>query len=69
MESAWTYFLDYFQKGKAINGGKYSANLLQHLIEEMKKQRSYLSKNKVLFHQDNAVVHTSVIGMAKVNEL
>ena len=33
------------------------------------KKRPYLAKKKVLFHQDNAPVRTSVIAMAKINEL
>jgi len=47
----------------------YYANLLQRLSDEIKKKRPHLAKKKVLFHQDNAPVHTSVIAMAKINEL
>src|SRR5436190_12976832 len=61
-------FIDYLQKGKTING-EYYANLLQRLSDEIKKKRPHLAKKKVLFHQDNAPVHTSVIAMAKINEL
>ena len=61
-------FIDYLQKGKTING-EYYANLLQRLSAEIKKKRPHLAKKKVLFHQDNAPVHTSVIAMAKINEL
>ena len=49
--------------------GEYHANLLQHLSDEIKKKRLHLAKKKVLFHQDNAPIHTSVIVMAKINEL
>src|SRR5436190_22178427 len=61
-------FIDYLQKGKTING-EYYANLLQRLSDEIKKKRAHLAKKKVLFHQDNAPVHTSVIAVAKINEL
>jgi histone-lysine N-methyltransferase SETMAR len=61
-------FIDYLQKGKTING-EYYANLLQRLSDEIKKKRPHLAKKKILFHQDNAPVHTSVIAMAKINEL
>lgn len=54
-------FIDYPQKGKTING-EYYVNLLQRLSDEIKKKRPHLAKKKVLFHQDNAPVHTSVIG-------
>ena len=60
--------LCYLQKGKTING-KYFANLSQSLSDEIKKKRLYSAKKKVLFHQDNAPVHTSIIAMAKINDL
>ena len=60
-------FIDYLQKGKRINGDYY-AKLLQRLSNEIKKKRPHLAKKKVLFNQDNAPVHTSVIAMAKINE-
>jgi len=61
-------FIDYLQKGRTING-EYYANLLQRLGDEIKEQRPHVAKKKVLFHQDNAPVHTSIIAMAKINEL
>jgi histone-lysine N-methyltransferase SETMAR len=61
-------FIDYLQKGKTING-EYYANLLQRLSDEIKEKRPHLAKKKVLFHHDNAPVHTSVIAVAKINEL
>jgi len=60
--------IDYLQKGRTING-EYYANLLQRLGDEIKEKRPHLAKKKVLFHQDNAPVHTSIIAMAKINEL
>ena len=41
-------FIDYLQKGKAING-VYYANLLQRLSNENKKKQPHLLKKKVLF--------------------
>ena len=61
-------FIDYFQKGKTING-EYYANLSQRLSEKINKKWPHLAKKKVLFYQDNAPVHTSVITTAKINEL
>ena len=61
-------FIDYLQKGKTVNG-EYYATLLQRLQQEIKAKRPHLAKKKVLFHQDNAPVHTSVIAMAKIHEL
>ncbi|XP_018346987.1 PREDICTED: histone-lysine N-methyltransferase SETMAR-like, partial [Trachymyrmex septentrionalis] len=61
-------FIDYLQKGRTING-EYYANLLQRLGDEIKEKRPHLAKKKVLFHQNNAPVHTSIIAMAKINEL
>ncbi|GFU73068.1 mariner Mos1 transposase [Trichonephila clavipes] len=59
-------FIDCLEKGKTING-KYCANLLQRLSEEIKQKRPHLAK-KVLFHQDYAPAHKSVIAMANINE-
>ena len=61
-------FIDYLQKGKTIND-EYCANFLQRLSDEMKKKRPYRAEKEVLFHQDNALVYTSVFAMAKINEL
>ena len=61
------FSIDYLQKGKTINV-EYYANLLQHLSDKIKKKLPLLAK-KVLFHLDNVPVHTSVIAMAKINEI
>ena len=53
-------FIDYFQKGKTING-EYYVNLLQRLSDEIKIKRLYLVKSKVLFYQDHASVHKSIM--------
>ena len=58
--------IDYLQKGQTING-TYYASLLTQLREKIKiKRRGKLTKG-VLFHQDNAPVHKSVIAMAAIH--
>ena len=54
------FFIYNLQKGKTVSG-KYYATLRQRLQQEIKAKRSHLAKQKVLFHQDNAPVHTSVL--------
>lgn len=58
-------FIDYLDKGKTISG-KYYANLLQHLNQEKTPQ---FTRKKVLFYQDNATTHTSIVTLAKIKEL
>ena len=59
--------IDYLQKGQTING-TYYASLLAQLREKIKiKRRGKLTKG-VLFHQDNAPVHKSVIAMAAIHD-
>ncbi|XP_022822885.1 histone-lysine N-methyltransferase SETMAR-like [Spodoptera litura] len=60
--------IDYLQKGKTINGEYYS-NLLGRFDEALKEKRPHLAKKKVLFHQDNARVHTCAVSMGKIDEL
>ena len=60
--------IDYLQKGRTING-EYYTNLLDRFNEDLKKKRPYLAKKKVIFHQDNARVHTCVVSMATFREL
>ena len=38
-------------------------------LGEIKEKRPHLAKKKMLFHQDNAPVYTSIIAMAKISEL
>ncbi|XP_033218081.1 uncharacterized protein LOC117173550 [Belonocnema kinseyi] len=49
--------IDYLQMGKIINGQYYS-ELLDRFDTDLKKKRPHLSKKKVLFHENNARVHT-----------
>ena len=60
--------IDFLLKIKKING-EYYASLLRRLSNEIKKKQPHQAKNKLLFHQDNALVHISVIAVAKINEL
>ena len=53
---------------KTING-EYYANLFQRLNDSIKKKWPHLAKKKVLFHQDNVSVQTSLIAMAKIDKL
>ena len=58
--------VDYLQKGQTING-TYYASILRQLGENIKaKCRGELSKG-VLFLQDHAPAHMSVITMATIN--
>lgn len=61
-------FIDYLGKGKTITG-EYYTSLLERLNEEIKTKRPRLKHKKILFHQDNAPVHNSLISMAKIHEL
>ncbi|KAL1454589.1 hypothetical protein WDU94_010809 [Cyamophila willieti] len=61
-------FVDYLEKGQTINSAYY-VTLLDTLNEKLKEKRPHLAKKKVLFHQDNAPVHTSTTSMAKLHEL
>lgn len=60
--------IDYLQKGRTITG-QYYAELLDRFDADLKQKRPHLAKKKVLFHQDNARVHTCLVSMAKIHEL
>lgn len=60
--------IDYLETKKTITG-QYYANLLDRLNEAIKIKRPHLAKKKIIFHQDNAPAHTSMIAMAKLHEL
>ena len=59
--------IDYLQKGKTINGAYYSS-LLKQLKERIKIKRRGKIRKGVLFHQDNAPAHKSVVAMAAIND-
>lgn len=51
--------VDNLQKDKTMTGEYYSG-LLDGFDIGLKQKQPYLTKNKVLFHQDNALVHTCI---------
>ena len=59
--------IDYLPSKHSIDGDYYAA-LLDRFNNILKKKRPHLAKKKVLFHQDNARVHTCLTPMAKFNE-
>ena len=61
-------YIDYLEKGQTITRDYY-ASLLHRLSEEIKKKPPHLKKKEVVFHQDNARVHTCAVSMAKIMEL
>ena len=60
-------FIDYLEKGRTING-EYYADLLKQLRKEIKAKRPGKLTKGVLFHQDNALAHKSVIAMASLHD-
>jgi [histone H3]-lysine36 N-dimethyltransferase SETMAR len=61
-------FIDYLKKGQSINR-KYCMALLERLNDEIKKKTAPFEKNKVLFHQENALCHISIKTTAILHEL
>lgn len=60
--------LDFLEKGKTITG-QYYAELLDKLNDAIRTKRPHLAGKKVLFHQDNAPAHNSMVAMAKLHQL
>lgn len=52
--------------GQTTNNDSYVAQLV-HSKAEITKNRPHIEKNKVLFHQDNALWHRSIKTMAKIH--
>jgi len=67
-DSRGIIFTDYLEKGKTMTG-QYYANLLGRFDAELIRKWPHLAKKKVLFHHDNAPVHSSAIATAKLVEL
>jgi histone-lysine N-methyltransferase SETMAR len=61
-------FIDCLEKGKTITGECYS-NLLTRLDEKICEKRLSLQKKKIIFYQDSAPVHKSVVAMGKLRDL
>ena len=53
-------YINYLQKGRTITGTYYSA-LLDRLVDEIKEKRYHLQQEKILYHNDNAPSHISII--------
>jgi len=60
--------IDYLQIGKIINS-EYYCSFLDQLHAQIRIKRPALKKKRIIFHQDNARVRTSVLTMAKFKEL
>jgi histone-lysine N-methyltransferase SETMAR len=60
--------IDYLENGKTIIGEYYS-NLLTRLDEKICEKRLGLQKKKIIFHQNNAPAHKSVLAMGKLRDL
>jgi len=61
-------FIDYLEKGKTITG-EYYCNLLTRLDKKILEKRPGLQKKKIIFHQDNAPAHKSILAMGKLRDL
>jgi histone-lysine N-methyltransferase SETMAR len=59
-------FIDYLEKGKTVTGEYYS-NLLTRLDDKIREKRSGLQKKNIIFHQDNATAHKSVLVMENLH--
>jgi hypothetical protein len=62
------FFIDYHKEGKIITGEYYS-KLLTRLDEKIREKKPGLQKKKIIFHQDNAPAHKSVLAMGKLRNL
>lgn len=60
--------IDYLETGRTINS-EYYCNLLHQLDAKIREKRPGLAKKKIIYLQDNAPAHKSVLTMAKFNEL
>lgn len=61
-------YIDYNRKEIIING-EYYINLLDRFNRDLKKRGHHLTKNKVLFYEDNARTHRFVVALVKFSEL
>jgi histone-lysine N-methyltransferase SETMAR len=61
-------FIDYLEKGKTITGEYYS-NLLTRIDEKIREKRPGLQKKKIIFRQDSAPTHKSVLAIGNLKDL
>lgn len=59
--------IDYLEKGATITGNYY-AQLIVKLREAVKQKRRGKLRKGVLFHQDNAPVHKSLVAMTAIRD-
>ena len=59
--------MDYLDKGHTITGAHY-AYLLRQLWEKIKQIQHRKLTRGILFHQDNALTHTSTVAMAAIQK-
>ena len=59
--------IEYLQKGHTVTGQHYSGQL-KHLREAIIEKRPGKLTRGILFHQDNAPAHTSVVAMATIHD-
>ena len=65
-DSQGVILIEYLQKGHTVTGQHYSAQL-KRLREVIKEKRPGMLTKGVLFHQDNAPAHTSLVAMATIH--
>ena len=58
----------YLEKGKSATG-EYHSNLLEQVNTQVCEKRLGLKKKNIIFHQDNAPVHKSVLAMGNLRDL
>jgi len=61
-------FIGYLEKGKPITREYYS-NLVTRLNKKIHEKRPGMQKKNIIFHQDNAHAHKSVLAMGKLRDL
>jgi len=61
-------FIDYLEKGKTKTGEYYSS-LLTRLDEKIREKSPGLQKKNIIFYQDSAPAHKSVLAMRKLRNL
>lgn len=66
-DSQGVILIEYLQQGQTVTGQYYSGQL-RRLREAIKEKRPGMLTRGVLFHQDNAPAHTSVVAMATIHD-
>lgn len=66
-DSQGVILIEYLEKGHTVTGQHYSGQL-KRLREAIKEKRPGMLTRGILFHQDNAPAHTSLVAMATIHE-